>query len=168
MWPLLLEVDPESNENTPSLQDLSNHPEYDQVVVDVNRSLRRFPPGIPYEQRVALQDQLTVLILRVIIKYPHLRYYQVSVANSVDLSCVLCDKFQGYHDVAVTFLLVVGEAVAFRIMEKLSTHHLRECMEPTMEKTDYRLNYIYSLLKEADKDLHDFMDRFGKYCHTIQ
>ncbi|XP_049822506.1 TBC1 domain family member 20 isoform X2 [Aethina tumida] len=141
VWPLLLEVDPESNENTPSLQDLSNHPEYDQVVVDVNRSLRRFPPGIPYEQRVALQDQLTVLILRVIIKYPHLRYYQ------------------GYHDVAVTFLLVVGEAVAFRIMEKLSTHHLRECMEPTMEKTDYRLNYIYSLLKEADKDLHDFMDR---------
>lgn len=34
--------------------------------------------GIPYEQRVALQDQLTRLILRVIIKYPNLRYYQVS------------------------------------------------------------------------------------------
>jgi hypothetical protein len=34
--------------------------------------------GIPYEQRVALQDQLTRLILRVIIKYPHLRYYQVN------------------------------------------------------------------------------------------
>lgn len=50
-----------------------------QVVLDVNRSLKRFPPGIPYEQRVALQDQLTVLILRVIIKYPHLKYYQVSI-----------------------------------------------------------------------------------------
>jgi hypothetical protein len=34
--------------------------------------------GIPYEQRVALQDQLTRLILRVIIKYPNLRYYQVN------------------------------------------------------------------------------------------
>lgn len=54
---------------------------YCQVVLDVNRSLKRFPPGIPYEQRVALQDQLTVLILRVIIMYPHLKYYQVS-ANS--------------------------------------------------------------------------------------
>ncbi|CAH0556854.1 unnamed protein product [Brassicogethes aeneus] len=139
-WPLLLDIDPDVTEKTPSLADLSTHPEYDQVILDVNRSLKRFPPGIPYEQRVALQDQLTVLILRVIIKYPHLRYYQ------------------GYHDVAVTFLMVVGEAVAFSIMEKLSTNHLRECMEPTMEKTDYRLNYIYSLLRKVDKELHDYMD----------
>lgn len=77
IWPLLLEVDPNPLENTPSLDELSNHSEYNQVVLDVNRSLKRFPPGIPYKQRVALQDQLTVLILRVIIKYPHLRYYQV-------------------------------------------------------------------------------------------
>lgn len=35
--------------------------------------------GIPYEQRVALQDQLTRLIMRVIMKYPHLCYYQVSM-----------------------------------------------------------------------------------------
>lgn len=34
--------------------------------------------GIPYEQRVALQDQLTRLILRVMIKYPNLQYYQVN------------------------------------------------------------------------------------------
>ncbi|XP_030755077.1 TBC1 domain family member 20 isoform X2 [Sitophilus oryzae] len=140
VWPLLLEVDPSTNEKIPSLEELSDHPEYQQVILDVNRSLKRFPPGIPYEQRVALQDQLTVLILRVIMKYPHLRYYQ------------------GYHDVAITFLLVVGEAVAFRIMEKLSTENLRECMEPTMEKTDYRLNYIYALLHNVDRDLHNFMD----------
>lgn len=37
--------------------------------------------GIPYKQRVALQDQLTVLILRVIMKHPHLRYYQVLPNN---------------------------------------------------------------------------------------
>ncbi|XP_048518455.1 TBC1 domain family member 20 isoform X2 [Dendroctonus ponderosae] len=143
VWPLLLGVDPSTDEKIPSLEELSAHPEYQQVVLDVNRSLKRFPPGIPYEQRVALQDQLTVLILRVIIKYPHLRYYQ------------------GYHDVAITFLLVVGEAVAFRIMEKLSTENLRECMEPTMEKTDYRLNYIYALLYNVDRDLHNFMDNAG-------
>lgn len=77
IWPLLLEVDPNPTEKTPSLDELSNHSEYNQVVLDVNRSLKRFPPGIPYKQRVALQDQLTVLILRVIMKYPHLRYYQV-------------------------------------------------------------------------------------------
>lgn len=54
---------------------------------------------------------------------------------------------------------MVGEVVAFRIMEKLSTENLRECMEPTMEKTDYRLNYIYALLSNVDRDLHNFMDR---------
>ncbi|XP_065162885.1 TBC1 domain family member 20 [Atheta coriaria] len=140
VWPLLLEVDPNGSEKVPSLRDLSDHAEYNQVVLDVNRSLKRFPPGIPYKQRLALQDQLTVLILRVIMKYPNLRYYQ------------------GYHDVAITFLLVVGEAVSFRIMERLSTDHLEECMEATMEKTSYRLNYIYPLIKRVDKQLHDRLD----------
>ncbi|XP_022914125.1 TBC1 domain family member 20 isoform X3 [Onthophagus taurus] len=143
IWPLLLEVDTDLTEVVPSLEELSTHKEYDQVVLDVNRSLKRFPPGIPYKQRLALQDQLTILILRVIMKYPDLRYYQ------------------GYHDVAITFLLVVGEVVAFRIMEVLSTEHLRECMEPTMEKTSYRLNYIYAMIQNADKQLHDYMDRAG-------
>ena len=58
--------------------------------MDVNRSLKRFPPGIGEEERPLLQDQLTRLIIRVIIKHPELHYYQ------------------GYHDVAITFLLVVG------------------------------------------------------------
>ncbi|XP_044266578.1 TBC1 domain family member 20 [Tribolium madens] len=141
VWPLLLELDPNNLEKTPLLEELSSHSEYEQVVLDVNRSLKRFPPGIPYKQRLALQDQLTVLILRVIIKYPHLRYYQ------------------GYHDVAITFLLVVGEALGFSIMERLSTDHLRECMEPTMEKTSYRLTYIYPLLSRVDPQLYEFMDR---------
>lgn len=77
IWPKLLEVSWDPEEIAPSLEQLSEHSEYNQVILDVNRSLKRFPPGIPYEQRVALQDQLTVLILRVIMKYPDLRYYQV-------------------------------------------------------------------------------------------
>lgn len=143
IWPLLLGLDPNPDEKIMSLDELANHNEYNQVKLDVDRSLKRFPPGIPYKQRVALQDQLTVLILRVIMKYPNLNYYQ------------------GYHDVAITFLLVVKQAVAFRIMEKLSTEHLRECMEPTMEKTSHRLNYIYAILYKADPELHDFMDEAG-------
>lgn len=77
VWPRLVGVDPNCVEPAPNLEELKAHPEYNQVILDVNRSLKRFPPGIPYEQRIALQDQLTVLILRVIIKYPNLRYYQV-------------------------------------------------------------------------------------------
>lgn len=140
IWPLLLDIDPNCKDVIPSLQELSTHTEYNQVVLDVDRSLSRFPPGIPLEQRLALQDQLTVLILRVIIKYPHLMYYQ------------------GYHDVAITFLLVVGEVVSFKIMEYLSTNNLRECMEATMDKTSYRLNYIYALLEKVDEELFHFLE----------
>lgn len=48
IWPLLLEVDPNQDEKIPSLEELSSHPEYQQVVLDVNRSLKRFPPGMYY------------------------------------------------------------------------------------------------------------------------
>lgn len=143
VWPKLLGLDTQAATEPPTQKELEAHAEYQQVVLDVNRSLKRFPPGIPYEQRVALQDQLTRLILRVIIKYPHLRYYQ------------------GYHDVAVTFLLVVGEAVAFQIMEKLSTGHLKECMEPTMDRTSHLLNYIYPLIYRVHPELYEYMERSG-------
>ncbi|XP_058058242.1 TBC1 domain family member 20 [Anopheles bellator] len=141
VWPLLVGVDPQQVDPAPSLEQLNNHPEYNQVVLDVNRSLKRFPPGIPYEQRVALQDQLTVLILRVIIKYPHLKYYQ------------------GYHDVAITFLLVVGEEVAFHVMEILSTNHLVECMQETMEPTQRRLMFIYPLIRHENAALCSYLER---------
>lgn len=141
IWPLLVGIDPATVEPAPTLDILRTHPEYNQVILDVNRSLKRFPPGIPYEQRIALQDQLTVLILRVIIKYPHLKYYQ------------------GYHDVAVTFLLVVGDEVAFHIMEILSTHHLVECMQETMEPTQRRLMFLYPLLRYERPSLCDYLER---------
>lgn len=83
VWPRLVGIDPSCVDPAPNLEDLKAHPEYNQVILDVNRSLKRFPPGIPYEQRIALQDQLTVLILRVISKYPHLRYYQVSSTTNL-------------------------------------------------------------------------------------
>nr|CAD7586328.1 unnamed protein product [Timema genevievae] len=143
VWPKLLGLDTKKAVPPPSEEELLAHPEYHQVVLDVNRSLKRFPPGIPYDQRVALQDQLTRLILRVIIKYPHLRYYQ------------------GYHDVAVTFLLVVGESDAFQIMEVLSTEHLKDCMEPTMDKTSRLLNFIYPLIQRLHPTLFEYMERSG-------
>lgn len=141
VWPLLVEVDPSKCSVAPKLEELTDHPEYNQVVLDVNRSLKRFPPGIPYEQRVALQDQLTVLIMRVIIKYPHLKYYQ------------------GYHDVAITFLLVVGEEVAFEIMEVLSTNHLVECMQETMEPTQKRLMSIYPIINREKEELCKYLEK---------
>lgn len=141
VWPILAGVDYRNIEPTPNLDTLKQHPEYNQVILDVARSLKRFPPGIPYEQRIALQDQLTVLILRVIMKYPHLKYYQ------------------GYHDVAITFLLVVGEDVAYHVMEILSTNHLVENMQETMEPTQRRLMFIYPIIFHENPSLYNFLQK---------
>lgn len=77
LWHRLLDIDLSKHCENSDVNDLLSHSEYSQVVLDVNRSLKRFPPGIPIEQRLALQDQLTLLILKVIRAYPNLRYYQV-------------------------------------------------------------------------------------------
>lgn len=140
-WPVLLDIDTRLATPAPSQEELEVHEEYKQVVMDVNRSLKRFPPNIQSEEIANLQEQLTRLIMRVIIKHPQLRYYQ------------------GYHDVAVTFLLVVGEDVAFQIMEKLSTQHFKDYMEPTMDETSYLLNFVYPLIQRMNPGLFDFMER---------
>lgn len=74
---MLIDLQPEELEEAPRNEDFKTHVEFSQVVLDVNRSIKRFPPGIPFEHRVAMQDQLIRLILRVITKYPQLQYYQV-------------------------------------------------------------------------------------------
>ncbi len=77
VWPLLLELHHENMDSSALEEEYKSHVEFSQVVLDVNRSIKRFPPGIPYFQRVAIQDQLIRLILRVITKHPQLQYYQV-------------------------------------------------------------------------------------------
>ncbi|XP_050362069.1 TBC1 domain family member 20 [Nymphalis io] len=146
IWPLLVGVTQEEMTEPPSLDELSTHPEYNQVVLDVNRSLKRFPPGIPYEQRVALQDQLTVLILRVIMKYPHLKYYQ------------------GYHDVAITLLLVCGDKASFPLLCRLSygpSAPLAPFMQTTMQPTQHLLNYMLPVIRRADERLADCLEKSG-------
>lgn len=129
VWPRLLNIDLVETSVCLSEQEVKENKNYHQVLMDVNRSLKRFPPGISDEDRPELQDQLTRLIIRVLAKHPQLHYYQ------------------GYHDVAITFLLVVGEEMSFHILETLSTGPwLREFMYPTMEKTTYLLNFIYPIV----------------------
>jgi hypothetical protein len=44
-WPMLLDLDDHSSSAAPTQEENEAHPEYRQVVMDVNRSLKRFPPG---------------------------------------------------------------------------------------------------------------------------
>ena len=101
------------------------------LLTQVNRSLKRFPPGISEEERPDLQDQLTRLIVRVLYKHPDLHYYQ------------------GFHDVAITFLLVVGEQLGFHIVEKLSANQLKDFMGPTLERTTFLLQFMYPIVSRS-------------------
>jgi hypothetical protein len=45
VWPKLLGLDTKAAAEPPTQKELEAHAEYHQVVLDVNRSLKRFPPG---------------------------------------------------------------------------------------------------------------------------
>jgi len=140
VWPRLLGINMlETVTVLPGEEELSSHPEYNQVVLDVNRSLKRFPPGIEESERPLLQDQLTRLIVRVLVAQPTLHYYQ------------------GYHDVAITFLLVVGEHIGFQIMERLSVSHLSKFMAPSMEQTMSLLQLMYPIIRLSNPSLHSHL-----------
>ncbi|XP_002736159.2 TBC1 domain family member 20-like [Saccoglossus kowalevskii] len=139
-WPKLLNVNVFEIPPKPDA-DVTSHRDYHQVVLDVNRSLRRFPPGMRNDQREVLQEQLINVIVRVLLRNKQLHYYQ------------------GYHDICVTFLLVVGQDLAFALIEKLSTHHLRDFMDRTMDSTKHILNYLLPIIGKANPELREFMDR---------
>ncbi|XP_069003809.1 TBC1 domain family member 20 isoform X2 [Embiotoca jacksoni] len=141
VWPRLLNVPLHVLDQEPETVERENNKDYNQVLLDVQRSLRRFPPGMPDEQREGLQEELIDIILRVLKRNPQLHYYQ------------------GYHDIVVTFLLVLGERLSTALVEKLSTHHLRDFMDPTMDNTKHILNYLMPIIERVNPEVHDFMQQ---------
>lgn len=141
VWPKLLNVNVYSLPPKPGREMRQDHKDYNQVELDVRRSLRRFPRGMRAEERGVLQEQLIDIILDVLKRNPQLHYYQ------------------GYHDIVVTFLLVVGVRMAIPMVETLSNHHLRDFMDPTMDRTKHILNYLMPILEQVNPELHTFMMR---------
>ncbi|XP_046691489.1 TBC1 domain family member 20 isoform X2 [Silurus meridionalis] len=107
VWPKLLSVNVFDLPAKPAKNIRENHKDHNQVLLDVRRSVSRFPKGMRTAERLVLQEQLIDIILDILRRNPQLHYYQ------------------GYHDIAITFLLVVGERMAIALVEKLSKHHLR-------------------------------------------
>ena len=59
------------------------------------------------EERAEIQKQLVRVIVRLLAKHRGIHYYQ------------------GFHDIVVTFLLVLGEDLTFLIMSQLITCHIK-------------------------------------------
>lgn len=114
---------------------------YSQVIQDVNRTIKRFPPSIEKEERLSKEKQLTDLIMRILIENPQFHYYQ------------------GYHDICITFLLLLGEEKAFHVVNKISNTHLSQFMEETMNSTQLLLEIIPILIEREDKKLCEFLDK---------
>ncbi|CAL8396840.1 TBC1 domain family member 20 [Gadus morhua] len=141
VWPKLLSINVYDLPHRPGRDVRENHKDYNQILLDVRRSMKRFPKGMPASQRAVLQEQLTDIMLEVLRRNPQLHYYQ------------------GYHDVAVSLLLLVGERTAIAMLHTLSNHHLRDFMDPTMDRTKHILNYLMPILEQVDRELHDFLIR---------
>ena len=142
-WPLITETSCYETSPTPDRKAIESHPCHYQVCMDVDRSIKRFPPSVREVQRLAIQERLVTLIMRLLISNPSLHYYQ------------------GFHDVCVTFLLIVGEEQSFNILNSLTKSHLREFLEPTMEKTSILLETIPLVIKQVDNKLFTFLEKSG-------
>lgn len=59
------------------------------------------------EQRKLIQEQLSRIILRLLVEQKGICYYQ------------------GLHEVVLSLLLVLGEDLTYAVMKKLTQYHLR-------------------------------------------
>lgn len=126
---------------TPSLDDLKQHKEWNQVELDVHRTLSRFPPNITDTHRDVLQTELIPLIVRVLSVNPRFNYYQ------------------GFHDICLTVLLVCGEKDALRICTSLAkTGSFNNYLLKTLERSVVReLDLLYVILSRVEPQLERVM-----------
>lgn len=143
VWPIVTGMDVIETSARPAVAVIEGHEFYQQVCLDVNRSLKRFPPSVSEIQRSSLQDQLISLIMRILIKNPDFFYYQ------------------GFHDIAITFLLVLGEEMAFHVVNNVCQTHLKDFMRQSMDRTSELLEIIPLLIEREDPALGHFLSQSG-------
>lgn len=114
---------------------------FNQVTLDVARTLKRFPPEINDSLRAQLQDELIDSICKILIRNDKLHYYQ------------------GYHDICLTFLLVNGVEQSLPLIEDLTLTHLTPFMETNMESTLKLLLNIMPLINEMNSDVADHLQK---------
>jgi len=124
------------------------HKEWNQVEMDVHRTLARFPPNIDDEERALLQNELTPMIIRILTLNHKYRYYQ------------------GFHDVCLTLLLVLGVDAAEEAAISLSRHgpFSRYLLLSLEESAVCELELMYPLLDEVDEDLERRLRRAELGC----
>jgi len=129
------------SESSSSIEDLKSHPEWNQVEMDVHRTLARFPPGTSEDERVTLQTDLTPLIVRVLKQNKRFRYYQ------------------GFHDICLTLILVLGSENAYRVAKILAHRTIfKRYLTKSLEETAMQdLQLMYVLLFKHNHKLEEYL-----------
>ncbi|CAF4719177.1 unnamed protein product [Rotaria sp. Silwood1] len=86
---------------------IESHRFYGQVRIDVERTLKRFPPNYSDSDRIELQEELIITVIKILIKHDYLNYYQ------------------GYHDICLTFLIVLGADLCLPFIDTITKSHFK-------------------------------------------
>lgn len=144
IWPLLIDSSSSSNFNDEFDQNqIISHRFYKQVRLDVERTLLRFPPNLTDNERNELQEDLIVVVIKTLIKQNHLNYYQ------------------GYHDICLIFLMVLGKDLCLPLIESITKTHFKDFMGPTMEKTRDLLSYLMPLINSIHSECAEYLQKGG-------
>ncbi|KAL8761485.1 MAG: hypothetical protein Q9184_002395 [Pyrenodesmia sp. 2 TL-2023] len=142
-WPALLgyTLPPkdEVSSDRGAWQSLPRHKDEDQVRLDVDRSFIYYPKNETELQLDRRKKELSAVITQVLRSYPMLSY------------------FQGFHDIAQVFLLVLGVDDAAASVSQLSLLRIRDFMLPSLSPSLAHLRLLPSILHAAD----------AKLCHHL-
>ncbi|KAL9000430.1 MAG: hypothetical protein Q9169_000947 [Polycauliona sp. 2 TL-2023] len=162
-WPLLLGYIPsEKTEsiNSATWQHLPRHKDEDQVRLDVDRSFIYYPKNQSEPQLDRRKGELSAVITQVLRTQPILSY------------------FQGFHDIAQVFLLVLGVDDAAAAVSQLSLLRIRDFMLPSLEPSLAHLHLLPSILEAECPELRQHLSQtqpffalaatLTLYAHDIQ
>ncbi|CCG84669.1 protein of unknown function [Taphrina deformans PYCC 5710] len=144
IWTILLDCE---SEERPTAGVILPHQDEKQVLLDTNRSFTMaLPHTIEESQIFGMKIDLQHLIAKVLRNQPWLHYYQ------------------GYHDIAQLFYLVMGNN-AGPALESLSLFYLRDFMLSSLDPSMSMLRLVHQIVQVAEPEyavqLHDVVPYYA-------
>ncbi|XP_063681339.1 TBC1 domain family member 20-like [Bolinopsis microptera] len=119
--------------------DITEFRDYTQVCLDVHRCNSRIKTGTLSQQILAIKNRLRNVIIKSLAEAPNQHYYQ------------------GYHDVSLTMLYVLGERRAAALMSCLCRAHLASHIRENLDETSQQMKLIVPLVSQKSVELADFI-----------
>lgn len=145
VWPLLLGISREDVDPDYAAYISEDHPYYDQIQKDVARSCTHHDihTSLLPDELVALRVRLGRQLHALFSRHPHLHYVQ------------------GIHDVATVTMTVCADddALGFALLERLCLVHLRDSLQPSLDRVIALMSLVLPLLASSDSALYLFLKR---------